>query len=57
MKKGIYMNTSGLRFYMPKSYANSRATPRVKKGQTIFIPILTVHRAVNIWGEDAAEFK
>ncbi|KAF8352245.1 cytochrome P450 [Amanita rubescens] len=30
---------------------------RVKKGQTIFIPILTVHRAVNIWGEDAAEFK
>ncbi len=41
----------------PNIHAKSQATPRVKKGQTIFIPVLTVHRAVNIWGKDAAEFK
>jgi len=30
---------------------------RVKKGDTIFIPILAINRAKDIWGEDAAVFR
>ncbi|KAF9036827.1 cytochrome P450 [Panaeolus papilionaceus] len=30
---------------------------RVRKGQTVFIPILVLNRAKEIWGEDAMEFK
>jgi cytochrome P450 len=29
----------------------------IKKGQTLFIPILTLNRAKAIWGEDSLEFK
>jgi hypothetical protein len=30
---------------------------RVKKGQTLLIPILALNRAKSIWGEDSLEFK
>lgn len=30
---------------------------RVAKGDSIFIPILALNRAKDIWGEDAFEFK
>jgi len=30
---------------------------KVTKGQTIIIPILAINRSVEIWGNDAAEFK
>lgn len=30
---------------------------RVKKGETIFIPIIAVNRDKAIWGEDATDFK
>jgi len=30
---------------------------RVRKGQTIFIPILAMNRARDIWGEDSMEFR
>ncbi|KAF8162807.1 cytochrome P450 [Crassisporium funariophilum] len=30
---------------------------RVKKGQTLLVPILVLNRAKSIWGEDAMEFK
>ncbi|KAF8331809.1 cytochrome P450 [Amanita rubescens] len=30
---------------------------RVRKGQIVSIPLLAIHRAVSLWGEDAAEFK
>ena len=43
-------------FSVPDDHTNTKST-RIKKGQTIFIPILTIHRAVDIWGEDAKEFK
>lgn len=30
---------------------------RVKKGETVFIPIIAINRDKSIWGEDAKEFK
>ena len=30
---------------------------RIKKGQTLMIPILALNRAKSIWGEDSLEFK
>ncbi|PPQ76652.1 hypothetical protein CVT24_011791, partial [Panaeolus cyanescens] len=30
---------------------------RIRKGQTVFIPILVLNRAKEIWGDDAMEFK
>ncbi|PPQ72757.1 hypothetical protein CVT24_012797 [Panaeolus cyanescens] len=30
---------------------------RIRKGQTVFIPILVLNRAKEIWGDDALEFK
>ena len=46
-----------VRFCVPNDHTNANASPRIKKGQTILVPILTMHRAVEIWGEDAKEFK
>ncbi|KAF8337732.1 cytochrome P450 [Amanita rubescens] len=40
-RKGISRNVFGL----------------VRKGQIVSIPLLAIHRAVSLWGEDAAEFK
>ena len=44
-----------VRFCVPNDHTN--AFPRIKKGQTILVPILTMHRAEEIWGEDAKQFK
>ena len=44
-------------FCVPNNHTNAKAPPRIKKGQTILVPILTMHRAVEIWGKDAKEFK
>ena len=46
-----------VRFCVPNYHTNAKASPRIKEGQTIVIPILTIHRAADIWGEDAKEFK
>ena len=30
---------------------------RIRKGQSVLIPISLINRDISIWGEDAAEFK
>lgn len=30
---------------------------RVRKGQTLYIPILPINRSEGLWGKDAREFK
>lgn len=39
------------------SVLNFDFVTRIRKGQTIFIPILAINRATEIWGEDAGEFR
>jgi len=36
---------------------NSHQYIRVTKGQTIFVPILAINRSVEVWGNDATEFR
>ncbi|KDR81931.1 hypothetical protein GALMADRAFT_135320 [Galerina marginata CBS 339.88] len=38
-------------------YGNLLDSIRIRKGQSLFIPILALNRAKSIWGEDASEFK
>jgi len=47
--------------YVPKhpklTFIDFCSVCRVKKGQTMVIPILVMNRNKSIWGEDAKEFK
>ncbi|KAF8953061.1 cytochrome P450 [Flammula alnicola] len=38
-------------------YGNKLDAIKIKKGETVLIPILAMNRAKSIWGEDALEFK